>query len=228
MIDDAFKKSVGYKYYRAKKTKSKKAKADEEPEEQHDSLVRGGREKDEAAHHNSSSPANTTSYPTTNSQHISLQAKAKKLMQKKLEALTSINVSKAINKAVHVKVLIKMKKLIPTHVPKVLANYVKPCLNNYVLEVMRNNQINLFTKPSTSADDLSNMDLKLKLMNIIHLNKSNTTHPTNKKLYDTIYESIIIDQEALDDQNAHPSFHKRSHDHQDPPTDREGEKRKKR
>nr|GEW33360.1 hypothetical protein [Tanacetum cinerariifolium] len=40
MIDDAFKKSAGYKYYRAKKVESDKAKADDEPEEQHESLVK--------------------------------------------------------------------------------------------------------------------------------------------------------------------------------------------
>ncbi|GKC63993.1 hypothetical protein Tco_1096591 [Tanacetum coccineum] len=112
-----------------------------------------------------------------------------------------------------------MKKLIHTHVPKVLANYVKPRLNNSVLEVMQNNQIRIFTKPSIFIDDLSDMDLKLKLLNRIHENKS---HPTNKKHYDTLYDFILIDQEV------EPSFHKRAHDHQDPPTDREGEKRKKR
>ncbi|GKF35284.1 hypothetical protein Tco_0108484, partial [Tanacetum coccineum] len=90
----------------------------------------------------------------------SLQAKAKMFMQKakknmrkinfkklvaqkfkeydqKLEALTSVNVSEAINKVVQAKVLTEMKKLLLTHVPKVLANYVKPRLNNYVLEVIK-------------------------------------------------------------------------------------------
>ncbi|GKE22724.1 hypothetical protein Tco_1434236 [Tanacetum coccineum] len=176
----------------------------------------------EAAHHNLSPQANTTSYPTTNPQHISLHAKAKKLMQKanknmrkinfkravtqkfkeydqNPEALTSINISKAIDKAIHAKVLTEMKKLIPTHVLRVLANFVKPRLNNSVLE--------------------------LKLLNRIHESK---THPKNQKLYDTLYESIILDQETLNAQNAETSFHKRSHDHQDPPTDREREKGKKR
>ncbi|GJS51943.1 hypothetical protein Tco_0625305 [Tanacetum coccineum] len=91
----------------------------------------------------------------------------------KLEALTSINVYKAIDKAVHAKVMTKMKKLTPTHVLKVLANYVKPRLNNFVLEV------------------------------IIHENK---TDPTNQKLYDTLYASILFDQEALDAQEAAPSI----------------------
>ncbi|GJR76160.1 hypothetical protein Tco_0088525 [Tanacetum coccineum] len=110
----------------------------------------------------------------------------------KLDALTSIYVSEAID---------------------------KPRLNNSVLEVMQNNQIRIFTKPSIFIDDLSDMDLKLKLLNRIHKNKS---RPTNKKHYDTLYDFILLDQEA------EPSFHKRAHDYQDPPTDREGEKRKKR
>nr|GEU34352.1 hypothetical protein [Tanacetum cinerariifolium] len=45
MIDEAFKKSARYKYYRAKKAESVKAKADEEPKEQHVSLVKSGRGK---------------------------------------------------------------------------------------------------------------------------------------------------------------------------------------
>ncbi|GJU71173.1 hypothetical protein Tco_1262578 [Tanacetum coccineum] len=332
MIDKAFKKSIGYKYYRAKKAESKKAKDDEEPEEQHVSPVISGRGKvyvfrdDETDDSDNSdmdlsdnepkgdddatgfgvfvynkstepliytylSPTVTTSsleymqsllnetptnelmdyisnlvytnaqttsavvYPEGNpeltsyisdnslhfistskhtsqrsptkltlSQNKEAYAKGKKNMRKikfkwavalkfkeydqKLEALTSINVSEAIDKAVHVKVLTEMKNLIPTHVLKVLANYVNHCLNNYVLEVMKNNQISLFTKPSTSADDLSNMDLKLQLLNKIHKNK---THPTNQKLYDTLYKSIILDQEVVDAQKAETSFHKRSH-----------------
>ncbi|GKA34410.1 hypothetical protein Tco_0720839 [Tanacetum coccineum] len=127
-------------------------------------------------------------------QPSSLQAKAKRLMQKakknmrkinfkkavtqifreydqKLEALTNFNVSEAFENAIQARVLTEIKKLLPTHIPKALANYVKPCLNNYVLEVMQNNQINLLTKPSTSTDDLSKMDLKTKLLNRIHLNK---------------------------------------------------------
>ncbi|GJX49071.1 hypothetical protein Tco_0275916 [Tanacetum coccineum] len=70
----------------------------------------------------------------------------------------------AFEKAVQAKVLPEMKKLLPTHIPKVVANYVRPRLNTFVLDVMKNNQINLFTQSSTSIDDLSEMDLKLKLI----------------------------------------------------------------
>ncbi|GKF17035.1 hypothetical protein Tco_0061953, partial [Tanacetum coccineum] len=58
--------------------------------------------------------------------------------------------------------------------------------------------------------------------------QSNETHTTHQQFYDTLYESITLDQDALDAQSVHSSFHKRSHDNQDPPNNREGENKKKR
>ncbi|GJW53904.1 hypothetical protein Tco_0097989 [Tanacetum coccineum] len=197
---------------------------------------------DDNAHHIPSLPAKKIPYTATSPQPSSLQAKAKKLMQKtkknmrkinfkkavaqkfreydqKLEALTNFNVSEAFEKDVQEKVLTVIKKLLPSHIPKAVANYVRPRINTYVLKVMKNNQINLFTQSSTSTDNLLEMDLKLKLLNRIHLNKSNETHTTHQQLYDTLYDSITLDQQALDAQNAEPSFHKRSHDNQDTPND---------
>ncbi|GKA48410.1 hypothetical protein Tco_0741368 [Tanacetum coccineum] len=126
------------------------------------------------------------------------------------------------------KVLTEIKKLLPTHIPNVIVNYVRPHLNTSVFEVMKNNQINLFTQSSTSTNDLSYIDLKIKLLNRIHLNKSNKTHTTHQQLYDTLYESITLDQDALDAQAVQSSFHKRSHDNQDPPNNHEGKNKKKR
>ncbi|GJT06246.1 hypothetical protein Tco_0840708 [Tanacetum coccineum] len=68
---------------------------------------------------------------------------------------------------------------------------------------------------------------KLKLLNRIHLNKSNDTHTTHQQLYDTLYESIFLDQDELDAQDEEPSLHKRSHENQDPPNNREEENKKK-
>ncbi|GJX15791.1 hypothetical protein Tco_0216623 [Tanacetum coccineum] len=70
----------------------------------------------------------------------------------------------AFEKAVQARVLTEIKKLLPTHIPKAHANYVKPRLNTSVIEDALN---------------------------------------------------------ALDEE---PSFHKRAHDNQDPPNNREGEK----
>ncbi|GJR30632.1 hypothetical protein Tco_1106864 [Tanacetum coccineum] len=97
-----------------------------------------------------------------------------------LEALTSINVYEVIEKTVQEKVLTEMKKLLPTHVSKAVANFVKPRINN-----------------------------SIKLLNQMQLNKSNETH---QQLYNTLYDSVNLDQEALNAQDAEPSFHRRTHD----------------
>nr|GEU43450.1 hypothetical protein [Tanacetum cinerariifolium] len=129
-------------------------------------------------------------------------------------------------KDVKAKVLTEIKKLLPTYFPDAIETYVKPHLNTSVLKVMKTNQINLFTQSSTSTDDLLEMNLKLNLLNQIHLNKSTDTHTTHQQLYDTLYESIILDQDTLDAQAAQSSFHKRSHDNQDPPNNRDGENKR--
>ncbi|GKC46548.1 hypothetical protein Tco_1064270 [Tanacetum coccineum] len=72
------------------------------------------------------------------------------------------------------------------------------------------------------------MDLKIKLYNKMHQNQSFDTHDTHQKLCDILFESISLDQTLLDEQDTEPILRKRPHDNQDPPTDREWEKRKKR
>nr|GEV04942.1 hypothetical protein [Tanacetum cinerariifolium] len=165
---------------------------------------------DENAHHIPSLPAMKIPYKTITLQPSSLQAKAKKLMQKakknmkkfnfkkavvqkfkeydqKLEAFINFNVYEAFEKAVQAKVLTEIKKLLPTHIPNVIENYVMPRLNTFVL-------------------------------------KSNDTYTTPQQLYNTFYESIILDVA----QAEQSSFHKRSHDNQGPPNNHEGKNKKKR
>nr|GEU63990.1 hypothetical protein [Tanacetum cinerariifolium] len=115
---------------------------------------------DKNAHHLSSLPAKKLPYNATTPQPSSLQAKAKKLMQKAKNTKRKINFKKMLNR--------------------------------------------------------------------IHSNKSNETHTTHQQLYDTLYESITLDQDALYAQAAQSSFHKRSHANQDPPNNREMENKKKR
>nr|GEV95603.1 hypothetical protein [Tanacetum cinerariifolium] len=102
-----------------------------------------------------------------NTDSLNIEKKFKEYDQK-LEALSTINVPDAIEESVEAKVLTKMKKQLPTHVPKAGATFIKPRLNNNVLEVMKNNQINLFTTPlPTTTNDLLEMKLKIKLYNRI-------------------------------------------------------------
>ncbi|GKC53620.1 hypothetical protein Tco_1076365 [Tanacetum coccineum] len=112
---------------------------------------------DENAHHIPYLPIKKIPYTATTPQPSSLQAKAKKLMQKakknmrkinfkkavaqnfreydqKLKALTSFNVSKAFEKVLQARVLTETKKLLHTHISKAVANYVRPCLTTSVLD----------------------------------------------------------------------------------------------
>nr|GFA14377.1 hypothetical protein [Tanacetum cinerariifolium] len=63
----------------------------------------------------------------------------------KLEALLKVNVPEAIEESVQAKVMPKLKKQLPIHVLKVVADIVKPHLDKTMLNVMKNNQIKLFT-----------------------------------------------------------------------------------
>ncbi|GJV63514.1 ribonuclease H-like domain-containing protein [Tanacetum coccineum] len=58
----------------------------------------------------------------------------------KLEALRNFNVSEVFEKVVQAKVWTEMKKLLPTHILKAVANYVRPHLNTSVLEDPPNNR----------------------------------------------------------------------------------------
>ncbi|GJT49267.1 hypothetical protein Tco_0975424 [Tanacetum coccineum] len=87
----------------------------------------------------------------------------------------------AFEKVVQSKVLTEIKKLLPSHISKAFANYIRLRLNTSMLEVMKTNQINLFTQLSTYTDYLLDMDLKIKLLNRTHSNKyhDNQDPPNN-------------------------------------------------
>nr|GEU41943.1 hypothetical protein [Tanacetum cinerariifolium] len=127
-------------------------------------------------------------------------------IRSKSGALSSINVPDAIEESVQANVLTEMKKQLPSH----------------------NNQINLFTTPSpTNTDDLSEMELMIKLYNMMYHKKFFETYDTRQKLYDILFDSMSLDQELLNAQDTEPSSSKSCHDDQDPPNDHEGEKRSK-
>ncbi|GKC86969.1 hypothetical protein Tco_1147618, partial [Tanacetum coccineum] len=138
---------------------------------------------DKNACHIPSLPAKKIPYHTITSQPSSLQAKAKKLMQKSKKNMRKFNFKKAVAQ--------KFKEY--------------------------DQKLEAFTKFNVS-----------KAFEKAVQAKSNDTHTTHQKLYDTLYEFIILDQDAIDAQAAQLSFHKRSYDNQDPSNNREGENKKKR
>ncbi|GKC95155.1 hypothetical protein Tco_1160597 [Tanacetum coccineum] len=94
---------------------------------------------DENAHYKPSLPAKKIPYNATTPQPSSLQAKAKKLMQGKEEYKEDCErIRLWLQEAVQARVLTEIKKILPTDIPKALANYVKPHLNTSVLEAHDN------------------------------------------------------------------------------------------
>nr|GEW90408.1 hypothetical protein [Tanacetum cinerariifolium] len=118
-----------------------------------------------------------------------------------------------------------MKKQLPTYVPKYIVNFVKPRLNNFVLELMENNQSNLFTTPSTTTtDDLLEVELKIKLYNKMYQNRYLETHEIHQWLRNILIDSMSLYQENLNAQDTKPTLKIMPHDHRDPPNDRKGRK----
>nr|GEW15034.1 hypothetical protein [Tanacetum cinerariifolium] len=115
-----------------------------------------------------------------------------------------------------------MEKQLPEYVPNAVADFVKPCLEKTMIEVMKTNQINLFITPSTtSTDDLTEMELKIKLYNRMFQNRSFETHGTHQQLHNILFDFITLVQENLNTQDTKPTLKKIPHDDQDPPNNLE-------
>ncbi|GKF00639.1 hypothetical protein Tco_0027562 [Tanacetum coccineum] len=114
-------------------------------------------------------------------------------LEKKVEAISKIDHSEAINKSVQT----HLKKVLPIATPDLAS------LNEY--------------------------DHNNKLMKLMMKSKSFNTHPVDKKLYDALMDSLLVDENDMDHQyNDQPSQKKRHHDDQDPPAnaDKDTKKRK--
>nr|GEV12065.1 hypothetical protein [Tanacetum cinerariifolium] len=146
---------------------------------------------DENAHHIPSPPAKKIPYPITTLQPNSLQAKSKKLMQKTKNNIRKINFKKAATE--------EWRDLPAGFLDKGTWEVEERVWNRF-------GEVQVYGV--VSGDERGTG---------IHSNKSNETHSTHQQLYDALYESITLNQDALDAQAAQSSFHKRSHNNQDPP-----------
>nr|GEU53976.1 hypothetical protein [Tanacetum cinerariifolium] len=226
-------KSTRYKYYIAKKAKSKSAKATEELEEQHESQSKVEKEKvicvqveDKYAGWGHKLKGLEVKDPAVQSLlDLRKGSKATRLENtnkerddetddsnnskmdlsddepegdddaagfRKLEALTSINVSKANDKTVHATIMTEMKKLIPTHVSKVLANYVKPRLNNSGLEILG----------SADAAKRRTTWFDLLLKSDIDQNENHILKPSTMAIVKKLKELIQKDELTIQDLEA--------------------------
>ncbi|GJZ74773.1 hypothetical protein Tco_0639238, partial [Tanacetum coccineum] len=171
---------------------------------------------DAVDHQVSSPPATTTHNLITNPQQSSIQAKAKKLITKARH--TKLNFKKAVEKKFK-EYYQKLESLSTINVFEVIEETVQA----------KNNQIILFTTPSlTTTNDLLEMELKIKMYYRMYQNKSFDSRNIHQQLHNILFKSISLDLEYLSAQDIELTLRKRPHDDQDPPNDREGEKRSKR
>nr|GEV20822.1 putative reverse transcriptase domain-containing protein [Tanacetum cinerariifolium] len=187
LINDAIKQAAGYKYYKHHKNESKKAKAGEEPKEQHLSLVRSRRGKD------------------VEDTYAEWGQKLKVHVIEDLAVQSLLDLRRGSKES-------RLESL----------RHEKQPVGGEGSSVAHKKY---FEFEEISATE---MELKLKPLNRMQLNKSYETHDTHQQLYNTLYDFVTLNQEALDAQDAESSFHKRPHNDQDPPNDRERENMKKR
>ncbi|GKA85832.1 zf-CCHC domain-containing protein, partial [Tanacetum coccineum] len=124
----------------------------------------------------------------------------------KLEALTNIHVSKAFEKAVQARVLTEIKKLLPTHIPTAVVNYVRPRLNTFVLEgedlLTGSHNFNLYTISISEMEASSLVCLMSKATStkswlwhrqLSHLSFGTINHLTKQEQVDGLLMAVIVE-----------------------------------
>ncbi|GJR42841.1 hypothetical protein Tco_1310944 [Tanacetum coccineum] len=152
------------------------------------------------AYHIPSLQAKKIPYNATTPQPSSLQAKAKKLMQKAKKNMRKIKLKKAVVQKFR-EYDQKLEALINFNVSEAFEKVfqarvlteIKKLLPTHILKAHANN-----VKPRLNTF-------------------SNETHTTHQQLFDTLYDSITLDHDALNALDAEPSFYKQAHNNQDPP-----------
>ncbi|GJR73022.1 retrovirus-related pol polyprotein from transposon TNT 1-94 [Tanacetum coccineum] len=245
MISDAIKKKAGYTYYIAKKVKSEKAMIVDEPEEQHVSPVQNGKGKGLMCYGNlvksfsiqePCTQQRQRSQLTINSQTNEAVADMYNEWGQKLKGPAVKD--PAVQSLLDLRKRSKASRLENTDSDATLysssSNKTEESANE--TDDVDESDMGLSNdNPNGANDDARHYGgwdygktlAFVKADEPIYESKSNMTHPTNQKLYDTLYESIYLDHDALNVQDAESPFHKWSHDNQDSPNNRGGGDKKK-
>ncbi|GJV05361.1 hypothetical protein Tco_1338930, partial [Tanacetum coccineum] len=139
-----------------------------------------------------------------------------KKLERKVKAISKIDHTTAINKSVQA----NLKKVLPTAAPGI--DKLKP------EKAAKQSMLKYSTKPFDD-DSLKEYDLKHKLMSLMSKSKSFNTHLAHQELYDALMDSLLVDEDDMDNQFVDPpSLKKRRHDDQDPPIDADKDTKKRR
>nr|GEV59071.1 hypothetical protein [Tanacetum cinerariifolium] len=150
-------------------------------------------------------------------------------LEKKVEALSKVDHSTAIEASVQANVINKVKNQLPKLLPKAVSSFDASEIHKIKLKhASKQKGLKHSTTPFDQAamDKYTQKDLLFKMM---MSSKSYNKHPARKDLYDALMQSLLMDEDGMDQGVVEPlTQKKRRHDDegQDPPSDSEMEKKK--
>ncbi|GJZ57308.1 hypothetical protein Tco_0612802, partial [Tanacetum coccineum] len=125
------------------------------------------------------------------------------------------------------RVVNEVKNQLPHVVSGAVLDFIRLRLESIVLSILKTQQINLFTRPTTTTENLTTLEMKLKLVIMMEANpQSIDSHECHTAFYNTLMDSIALDEiEAMNDPIQEDALKKIPHDDQDPLENHEGEKK---
>ncbi|GJS32592.1 hypothetical protein Tco_0530974 [Tanacetum coccineum] len=117
-------------------------------------------------------------------------------LEKKVEVLSKVDHSEAIEESIQANVFNKVKNHLPKLLPKVVSNFVKPRMESTVCDVLQNNPINLFKSSSSSTfiDSFTEYELLNMLYDKMQNSRSFNEHEKHFDLYNDLIGLIHLDE----------------------------------
>nr|GEU91629.1 hypothetical protein [Tanacetum cinerariifolium] len=140
-------------------------------------------------------------------------------LEKKVEALSKVDHSKAIEESVQANVINEVKNHLPKFLPK--ADFVNPRIESIVRKLLQKILAFLAQYSSTpgqssykAVESLSEYELKKILFDKMDKSRTYMTHDKHQELYDALLNSIMLD-EAITSGDVDPDKVLRKKDHGD-------------
>ncbi|GJT32107.1 retrovirus-related pol polyprotein from transposon TNT 1-94 [Tanacetum coccineum] len=121
-------------------------------------------------------------------------------LEKKVEALSKVDHSEAIEESVQANVINEVKDQLPKFLPKAVCDFVNPRIERTVRKVLQKTPAFLAQSSSTPfqhytrvAESLSEYELKIILFDKMDRSRSYMTHDKHQELYDALLNSMCLD-----------------------------------
>ncbi|GJS30067.1 hypothetical protein Tco_0490687 [Tanacetum coccineum] len=148
--------------------------------------------------------------------NVENQRKTREDLMAKERHASLINVAKVIKDSVKANMVNEVKNQLPKMVPDTISDFIQPRLDHTMLQALKTNQINLFTTPTTSSNNLTEYEMKEKLYNMMFKSRFYYSYDCHLGLYNALMDSMAIDEMQARGKPTHPILKKRSHNDQDP------------